>query len=112
MGGVYLAYSWNVLLNILAIIFFIILMVRCYRYAREFDSYLRSSYPDIVEQLRKNYPSWTLNRGLAPLFNVSLIESNIVKDEKLRDLRRKAIWSLVWMFLVMALVCVLSLFLD
>lgn len=112
MDGIYLAYSWNVLLNILAIISFVILMVRCYRYAREFDSYLRSNYPDIVEQLMKNYPSWTLNRGLAPLFNVSLVEADIVKDEKLRRLRRKAIRSLVWMFLVMALVCVLSLLFD
>jgi hypothetical protein len=81
---------------LLSIVF--ILSIHC---ARKFDSDLKNRYPDTVEQIKRNFYSFSV-KGIAPLFSISFIETSIVRDEKLRQLRRKAIFSFILLSLVMA----------
>jgi hypothetical protein len=89
----------NILLFADLILAFIVL-IRSARCALKFDRDLKSRYPDTVEELKRLYPGLKVP-GIAPFFSASFIEPHIVKDEKLRQLRRKAIFSFLWLLLVM-----------
>lgn len=95
------------LLIITKIILFVFFVVRCIRYGRKYDRYLKRMYPDVVEQIRINHPL-TLKIHINPLFSISIIEGNAVKDDKLRFFRRKAIFYFVCAFLVFIFFSILS----
>lgn len=95
------------LLIITKIILFVFFVVRCIRYGRKYDRYLKRMYPDVVEQIRINHPL-TLKIHINPLFSISIVEGNAVKDDKLRFFRRKAIFYFVCAFLVFIFFSILS----
>ena len=95
------------LLIITKIILFVFFVVRCIRYGRKYDRYLKRKYPDVVKQIRINHPL-TLKIHINPLFSISIIEGNAVKDDKLRFFRRKAIFYFVCAFLALMFFSILS----
>lgn len=91
----------EVLLIITEIILLVILLARCHRYGREYDRYLKRVYPDVVEQIRRNCPSYIFKVvKINPFFSISIMEGSAVRDNKLRVLRRKAMFYLFCSILV------------
>lgn len=88
---------------------FILLTIRMFRAARAFDRHFQATYPAVADELRSHWPAYMNRFSPFPLLHFSLFESNMVKDEKLRTLRRKAIVSFIAIgLLVFLLVLLLS----
>jgi hypothetical protein len=98
---------WKSVLVFLLVVPALASLVRTFLYGCKFDRELERRYPDTVEQLKANYPSWPF-RFKASLYSASFWETSIVKDDELRRLRRKAIFSMVYTFLFLGLVCLLA----
>lgn len=78
-----------------------VLLARCLRYGREYDRYLKRMYPDVAEQIRRNSPSYIFKfLSINPFFSISIMEGSAVRDNKLRVLRRKAMFYLFSSILV------------
>ena len=91
---------------------FILLLVRMFRAARAFDRHFQATYPIIADELRSHWPVYMSKFSPCPLLHFSLFESNMVKDEKLRTLRRKAIVSFIAIGLLIALLVLLGFCID
>ena len=94
---------------------FILLAIRMFRAARAFDRHFQATYPVIADELRSHWPAYMSKFSpcpLCPLFYFSLFESDRVKDEKLRALRKKAIHSFIAIGLLTALLVLLLFCID
>jgi hypothetical protein len=87
----------------------VLLVVRMFRAARAFDRHFQETYPREAEEARSHWPAYVSMFDLWALCYFSLFESDMVKDEKLRALRRRAITSFVAIaFLIVSLTVLLS----
>ncbi len=91
---------------------FILLAIRMLRALRAFDRHFQTAYPALADELRSHWPAYMSKFSPWALFFFSLYESDIVKDEKLCALRRKAIFWFIAIGLLIALLVLLGFCID
>ena len=83
---------------------FILLVVRFVRAARAFNRHFQRTYPRAAEEAKSRWPGFVSMMSPYPMFQLSLYESDLAKDDELRLWRKKAFHSLYGLlFLMLAL---------
>jgi len=91
---------------------FILLTIHFYRAARAFDRCLQNSYPHIANEVKNHWPVFLIKLSPFPLLYCSLYENDIVKDNELRTLRKKAIVSFLTICVLVALLVLWAFCID